>query len=493
MVKIQKQTEAEKDSFLIECFHDSGIIDEILRNNFSIIVGRKGTGKTAVALYVQQKFADYNIDFATRISIRGLAINKGSVEREESILFFILIKTLHELIKNKLIAEKALPYWSRFCEQHNAINFTNFESFIEYAKTKKGSKNFSSLFPLPFIPSSTKLEEEQEVQYRKTDITSTPRLLFDTLKDSIKENKRILIFIDDTTDHLDESTEITIIEDIQLIQKILLKLDSFSEQIKKDQSIKFVSLIRDDVLDSMNGSNVNKLKNSTYSINWKEKDFASLIIKRLPIFEGRTEEALKDPIKSIKEQFPDNIFADALSNFNSKQYATKFYAYMMAISFNRPRDFLKFCYCMQERLSTRHLAERENIDSAETEYSDYFINEIRDELYIASKLLSLDFTYEKLEKLIDLLNDEAGINFTDLKTRLSQYLGIKTSHNKIRDFTQALWTYGILGFKEKDKEKKDFAYFKYMTSVNFYVEKLKEYLFFLHRGLWWFSKKRTKN
>ena len=51
---INKQTEAEKDTFLLDCFHDSGIIQELVDSNFTILSGRKGMGKSAIARYLEK-------------------------------------------------------------------------------------------------------------------------------------------------------------------------------------------------------------------------------------------------------------------------------------------------------------------------------------------------------------------------------------------------------------------------------------------------------
>ena len=116
------------------------------------------------------------------------------------------------------------------------------------------------------------------------------------------------------------------------------------------------------------------------------KDFASLLIKRMPYFKDNLDDYLKDPVRSIKQRFPDEIFTSFLKKFSVKHFNSNFYAYMAAISFNRPRDFLQFCYALRNRLSQKLPATFENIQSAEIEYSDYFIQELRDELYIASRI-----------------------------------------------------------------------------------------------------------
>src|ERR1043165_105093 len=98
--KVSKQTEAEKDEFLVECFHDAGFIESLIRSNFSIVTGRKGTGKTALARFLEQKGLDYGVDFTIRVSVRDISLGLEQEKKDHvnSILFFTLIKTIQKFL-----------------------------------------------------------------------------------------------------------------------------------------------------------------------------------------------------------------------------------------------------------------------------------------------------------------------------------------------------------------------------------------------------------
>ncbi len=46
----------------------------------------------------------------------------------------------------------------------------------------------------------------------------------------------------------------------------------------------------------MEGSNVNKLISDSLKIEWNEKSFASLLVRRLPYYQDKLEDYLKDPV-----------------------------------------------------------------------------------------------------------------------------------------------------------------------------------------------------
>ncbi len=241
----------------------------------------------------------------------------------------------------------------------------------------------------------------------------------------------------------------------------------------------------------MEGSNTGKVKSDSLSIKWKEKDFASLIIKRMSVFSNDLENALKDPIHNLKKWFPDEIFSPFLEHFDTNRYVCNFYAYMAAISFNRPRDYLQFCYAIRNRLSVDHPATTENIESAEVEYTEYLQLELRNELYLVSRVFNFDLNEDRINSMISKMIERDVFGYAELKTKLESCLPEKkVGHKKIEILLSELWRYGVIGVKENDSE---IIKFKYLSDLSLFSrEKIKKYKFYLHRGLWWFIKKKTK-
>ncbi len=495
--KISKQTEAEKDEFLMECFHDTGLIKSLIQSNFSIISGRKGTGKTALARYLEQNSKSYGVDCVIRISVRNisLGLDENKKDHVNSILFFVIIKIIQKLLEENFFTGTAKEHWVNFLIQNNLQNVSDYETFFESKKENKTGFSISGLISSFFVKAEGKANAEDGSTFSRTEISNTPSSLIEALRQSFPESKTLLVFLDDITDYLDISEETRVNKEILILQDLLLKLELFNSTFAdSNKRLRFISLVREDLFEYMEGSNVNKLKRDSLNLEWSEADFASLLIKRLPFYENNLEESLKNPKEAIRKEFPDAIFHESLKDFDTNRYTTNFYAYMVAVSFNRPRDFLMFCYAMRDRLSMKHEATFENIDAAEIEYSDYFSSELRDELFLASRILGFKADQEKVNQLIDVLSKKNGFNSSELRTDLGQYLGEKTSklgRKKIEAFIDELWWYGVIGFKE---EKDQLINFRYITGRNpFLIAKIKNYILFLHRGLWWFTQKRKKN
>jgi len=493
--RISKQNQAENDSDLIECFHDAGFITSLIESNFSIISGRKGTGKTALARFLEKKYSDYAIDFACRISVRDITIatNKTRQDRLNSILLFIIIRSVQKLLDNNIFNSDYKTYWVDFLNQNGLQSVLDYQTFVETQKNQKSGLSFKTIIGNWIGKVEAGVQTEDNSQFTRSRITESPGALIESLKQSLPVGKDILIFIDDLSDYLDNTDIKLLADDISIIKDLLLSIEGYNSLLSDSKiKLRFVSLVRDDLFSLMLGSNINKLEGSTLKLEWNEKSFAGLLIRRLPFFSDNLEEYLKQPIESLRKEFPDIIFTKALENFNTKRYATNFYAYMIAISFNRPRDFLMFCFAMRERLSNRHVATFENIESAEIEYSDYFRKELRDELFLASRILKFNAGEEGLNQLIDLMAKKDGFNSPELRSEFAKYLGEKTSlgRKKIDFFIQELWRYGVLGFSEKGENVINYNYIS--GEVILMIDKIKNYAFYLHRGLWWFIQKRRK-
>jgi len=508
---INQQTEAEKDTFLFECFHDTGLINELVSSNYTILSGRKGMGKSAVARYLEKNASNYGVDFVFKLSIRNFNIERLDSDKHtlDSILYYIVIKSIQKMINVNYFSDKAARYWKDFLLTNGLQQVSDYESFVTTKKTRKTGFSIKAVASYLFARAEGTGTVSSGVEKERSVIADSPSSLFDSLRQSISPDQKVIIFIDDISDYLDESDHSVLKNDLSIIKDLLLNLQFYNLSFTEEGlGLRFVSLVRDDIFEYMEGSNINKLKTDSLKIVWDEKSFASLLIKRMPYFSDTLDEALLDPIASLKERFPDEIFTEFLKTFSTNHYRSNFYAYIAAISFNRPRDFLQYCYALRDRLSIKHPARPENIEAAEIEYSDYFIQELRDELHVASRVFEYDFSEERINRLIDIMSGSDKFNSTQLKAELGAFLGVKTSigNKKIEMLLSELWRYGVIGVSEKhahlankegygSKTNPDkLILFKYLSDrAAFTTEKVKGYTFYLHRGLWWFAKKRRKN
>lgn len=486
MLKIPKQTAAEADAFLSECFEESTFISDLISNNFSLVLGRKGSGKTALAKYLQSNHFKHSISFSHRISITELSnSSEKNSNPVELTIFFILTRTIQLFIEKKFFDKSYINYWKDFLLTNGLQDISDYQAFFEWSKTNEAKASLKLL--------DTGADGSFTKQYQRTPISNSTASLFQYFKKSLlKTTNKIIIFIDDISDYIDRIDSQDVQKDIAVIRDVLLRLDNFnSSLVESFINLSFVSCVRDDLFENMRGSNINKLENSALELKWTEESFCRLLIRRLPFYSSNIETALESATQSINEFFPSKIFNKRLEESQTKSYQTGFYAYMMSISFNRPRDFLKFCFCMRIRLSEHTPVTFPNIESAEIEYTDYLFKELKDELELTSMLKDRNTPNNDIKKLLKPLSLNDDFSYGQLRTNIASFLGKgsqKNSNSASGNFIKELWNYGILGFRNPNNNIATFKYFGFSSTL-FDESNIKSYKYMLHRGIKWALRK----
>lgn len=487
-LRITAQIQAENDEFLFDCFHNNGTIEKLIDNRFELVAGRKGTGKTAIARFLQKKHEEYGVDYATRLTLTDLQSSaENSFIDGERLLKFLAIVTAQHFLKNNLLTKDGKGFWSNYLEKHGLQDVSSYKDFT--ATTKSTNEKKAAVIGNKIVAGAN-LSHESTIEYEKQVINDSAGTLMSRLSESLEDNKKVLIFIDDITDQFDNPGLLDVESSMKQIKYVLHQLNHYNTKFNDDDiDLTFVSTIRNDLWDYILGSNENKLIHNCLWLEWNETSFCEMLIKRLPHFADNLDKSLAAPMVSIKAVFPDDVFDEMLKlkgvkPQEIKQYETKFYAYVQLISFNRPRDYLRLCHAMKSRLSQIKPVELKHIKASELEYSDYFYKETRDELNIFSKVLGMQPT--ALLRALSDLSKKSRLTYPEVKTILSKY--IKASHSKTLWFIESLWDYSLIGLMSNTKV--DFMHFKHNTGRNNgfefpYDNELKQYYFLVHRGLYW--------
>lgn len=487
-LKISAQIAAEKDQYLIDCFLDDGVIDRLIDNRFEIIAGRKGTGKTAIAQYLQKKYADFGIDYATRLTLSDFyGVNWDySTLTADSLIKLLMVRTAQKLRDNDMLTSEGVDFWDDYLKSHGLQNVTNFSDWFIKAKKIIESKNAG--LGVKGIANAD-LRHADEIIYEKQLFDESASTLASRLVESIEDDKKVIIIIDDLTDHLDHSKQDEVLKGLEQIKMVLHSLSGYNSKFLDDnKDLTFVCTIRDDLWDFIEGSNENKLKYNSLWLSWNEKSFCKLLIKRLPYFSDKIDDALNNPTQSIKEIFPDEVFEDifrkkGINKSEIKKYATSFYSYVQLISFNRPRDYLRLCFALQGRLSTTKPVEASHIIAAEREYEMYFYNELKDELSIFSKRFSISI--DNMFTLLGRLSKKSSMNYSEFRQIIASDTKV-SSHKSASDMIKSLWSYSLVGYINRGS----FVKFRHNSPADETYElppdnDLKSLEFMLHRGIYW--------
>ena len=111
--------------------------------------------------------------------------------------------------------------------------------------------------------------------------------------------------------------------------------------------------------------------------------------------------------------------------------------YILSRTFNRPRDVIQFCKCIQDECSaSTKVAGRKEIKSAENSYSDWLLAEIVDEIHV--KLPKIREVFEAFRRLKKSTFTAREISIY-LKT-----VGFR-SENSVNEVLALLYNFSVIG------------------------------------------------
>lgn len=453
--------EAQEKNFENLFYKDNDIYEELERKKSKFIIsGKKGTGKTILAKYFeleQNKKGNPTRLLTDRDVILRQFIENGKVELEDSqreifIEFEILTELGKLIIENKMKAYHFFNIlkWKKISDKIKYIdlivnkrtdsdNFFNNSYNLVQTKTKKkiidGKYGRKHEEKSGEIGGSTEDISEQQVskEFKKNPYYNTVEQLRESIKFVLKYMTVNLIF-----DDLDEYDDI-----ITGNQKYISFFNGFIKVTNRinsdiyyseDKCSRVIVIIRSDMLQPLNNSskNLNKIiADGQIKLNW---------IKKVP----------KGKIHPLMELIATKIrnSNELLKDLNNNEVIDRFFTisvrgipvinYMLNLSFGRPRDIINMLNTIIDQNKNAIRFTSKQFQHTRKEYSELFLNELRNELASHYKSEQIDECFWILQKInkkefwIDELNDV--INAQDLKF-----------YKTAKEFYEFAYDYGIIG------------------------------------------------
>jgi len=435
--------DAENDERLIEYFYHTKIIDELLDYKKSIIIGRKGSGKTAIYKYILNikkeicsplLFKDYPWKTHDRYK-NNIVSERESYVNSWTFFFYIeIFKKLIELKKSiltpqKCKAVKKLEKWLK--KNWGSIKFDHNE-IMSPSKTK-----FSFSFAPQILGNS--LGSISKDLFEKDDIGSTlteynkkfEAITIELLKDFSSEI--ILLF-----DELDLAYSPNDLNYKNRLIGLLLTVYNFYNKFDK---LKIFVFLRNDIFNILEFQDKNKVKDNLVEF----LDWDSLSSDSLLSLKSLVSNRIKNNIGSQSDNFArnwDQVFD--INNIGKNQFKWNF---IIDRTFTRPRDIIKFMNLslqqaklrLKNNPNTLDKITNDDIHAIRQKYSTYLFEELNDE--VISKYPDYNNYIEILRDLhkMTFTREEFSISLDNLKDKLSITDNIDTIMERLYEFS-------IIGF-----------------------------------------------
>jgi hypothetical protein len=367
--------EAKYDN-LERYFYDNGDVNRILEGRAHLIVGRKGSGKTAIATYIIKSAQNTYQTEADVLS--GREIPLGLIDKFQDSRFmgpskfvpvwrYILLLELAKLVLHDqtvppIESERLTAFLELNCPDLKAKAVDYLSSTIEM-----GMKLKVKVIEAHLVKKQSEREEE-------IDLLSYLDGLEDCLIRSATLGNRYLLFCDE----LDDIYESRPNDYNDILIGLLKAIDQINSSCEgKYKTIRAVALLRDDIYKKLQYSDRNKIKDRRIDIDWSigggSSPMESALFKMINLRIGASIDGVPDPNKN----YWNSVITKETVIGNVRPFS-----YLLTRTFLRPRDIIEYTKCLQRVCRDKEIsvAHRKTFKWAEEEYSDWFRDELVDEV-----------------------------------------------------------------------------------------------------------------
>ena len=441
-------------------------LDELCQPNISFLIGEKGTGKTAYAVYLSNN--NYKNISATNKFIRETDYKKFiALKREKhltisdfvSIWKVIICLLLTENIKEKEenIISKILQY-PAFKALNDSINEYYYGAFspeIIHAMTfVENSKMAAEL-----LSKHANLRGEESLQLTFTESKFQINLMYIEKKfqqalSKLKLKNDHILFIDGIDIRPPDVPFLEYQECIKGLANAVWELNThIFPNIKDSKRLKVVLLIRPDIFDSLGLQNQNtKLQDNSVFLDWRTTYPQYRNSKIFNIFDHLLK-IQQENNKLEDGQAWDYYFPWNTKNINStydKNIKTSFISFLRQ-SYYRPRDILQMLNFLQKNSSLdSDIFSEKDFESTtfQRDYSNYLLGEIKDHLLFYYN----QNDYKQFLKFFEFLNGKNRFTYKEYCKafdKLKEYLASTSEEtpkfmNTANEFLQFLFTLNVV-------------------------------------------------
>lgn len=468
----------ENRNFLNKVFFRTEELDKLCERNTFFLIGEKGTGKTAYAVYLSNN--DYKDTLSTLNYIRETDYQKFVQMKNKEHLtlsdYVDIWKVIIYLLFSKKIAENE-PVG--FLDYPRSIKFRNIKSAVDEYYARAFSPEIVNA--IKFVERS-KIAAELISKHAKAggeendEITFSESLFqinlmyvqqkFEEAFASLKLKKNHLLFIDGIDirpSHIEYNDYLDCVKG--LANAVWSINNDVFPKIKDSQGrLKVVLLVRPDIFDSIGLQNRNnKIRDNSVLLNWNttyNNHRNSKIFEMAGKLLGAQQNPEVDYDKAWDYYFPYTIDNKSAYKTTVNEQDPSFIGFLR-YSFYRPRDIVTMLSILQENFKEQKQDPKRVFTEADffhvefvRKYSEYLLGEVKDQL----SFYYTNNDYELFLKFFEYLKGKSQFSYDEY---ISAY----------KNFVNYLDTNSIE--RPKFFEAQDvFLQFLYELNVIFYIEKV---------------------
>lgn len=356
--------DAESDDNLFNYFVDTGVMKKIQAGQKQFIMGRKGSGKTALFKQTTKErlgreivsldFKDYPWELHKMVREAGLSPESAYLA---SWRFTFLAAACRHWMKNgpKALRKPAAALMARIYKDEDPgvleVLFDKFRRFRKFELPEAG----------PLKGGGIELDEKEQGPILAQSVNQWCRVLDAFVKEHFDEAP-FTIKLDGLDDGWDASEEskLLLAGVLKAARDINLKLRS------PGKPVAVLTFLRSDIYNELRFNDKNKLRDDIESLEWPDEKLMEVVARRISASLG-----VKD----------DEAWTTVFTSEPMRQ-GTRVHSYILKRSLGRPRDVIAFCQECRN-VATEHghdVVDRKDVYAAEDRYSKHIYDELDDEM-----------------------------------------------------------------------------------------------------------------
>ena len=365
------EDEARNDVALAHYFVEFPGFEKILKGQKRFIIGRKGTGKSAILQKIRLQCDSDPQFFYVDVSLRDFPLNDfkslGDRSLQDKSKYvsawkFLLLVDIADLFIEHISIQNSeeLDVLTEFIND----NFPDGISVAEtISKLRQNENKISMVLSILSGEHSSLSGTETTAQIHYNRAVKTLEGIFA----KIRTNSTFVLLIDELDEgYRAQNTNLNLV-----ILSLLRAADELYNLYKKN-SVKCIPILslRSDIFDSLEDNDLNKLDDYVLRLDWTTNESSPWSLKR--IVDKRIE-------ATVKAKYPTVSIDNYWSLVSDNDTVPKgLFQYICALTFSRPRDIIKLLkYCSNAKSIARLTLK--DVQSIEENYSGWFYREFRDE------------------------------------------------------------------------------------------------------------------
>lgn len=407
------------DPNLDKYFLDEDFWKKIVENDTYYLIGRKGTGKSALYQWIYSNQNKHDVivsnlsfqDFPFEKLLQLNDLNFSKPNQYQSIWKNIILLEICKMI----VSDQSNIYNSEYQNIKDYLYFLYGSNLGELHKqtTQKVEKTSGGL---SYKGISSVIEKEKGVVYNLLcgNITDLNRSIEETIRKYliISPSVKYVIQFDQLDDNYNKYTNND--DYFQCIISLFKVIYNLSQSFRRDRiPVKMIGYLRSDIFYSINqyDSESARWDQYKYTINWAIRNRIDWENARLLALINKRINASVDIGKP--NSFPI-IFDKEIIGLYENNRLLNLFPYIIHRTFHRPRDIIQFCIKIQEQIKNDNTISHTQIENAEKEYSLWLLTEIENE--IGPKIKNTSILYEFLRDL-----GSYNYSISDFKLRYQRY------------------------------------------------------------------------